>query len=263
MIKTYLSNSSQLDFFVVGLRLAGADVRDCIHILGPLHGQGSSMHAILVRGQDRESITDSYIRTGAGVLDIDGGRVSMNLSDFKEIESKSSKNPQSIIKAIYGQYALARASKPHSKGRFPTNLILMHGPECTVDGTRQVKGSMVMKENQTSNGTGKVYAGAWKPGYVDGVTGYVDENGLEEIPKWICQPDCPIRLLDAQSGVLVSAKSRQAKPAYEGVSHTGFLRGETTPENQHGDKGGASRFFRQVQGSAQLKNYLRVLVRGA
>src|SRR5690606_37163254 len=45
------------------------------------------------------------------------------------------------------------------------------------------------------------------------------------------------------SGVTRSGKVKSDKGAYSGVSTTGFLRGITTTQNQHGDSGGASRFF--------------------
>jgi hypothetical protein len=51
------------------------------------------------------------------------------------------------------------------------------------------------------------------------------------------------RMLDEQSGVTRSGKVKSDKGAYGGVSTTGFLRGITTTQNQHGDSGGASRFF--------------------
>ena len=51
------------------------------------------------------------------------------------------------------------------------------------------------------------------------------------------------KLLDEQSGVTRSGKVKSDKGAYGGVSTTGFLRGITTTQNQHGDSGGASRFF--------------------
>jgi site-specific DNA-methyltransferase (adenine-specific) len=49
--------------------------------------------------------------------------------------------------------------------------------------------------------------------------------------------------LDAQSGVTTSAVSKTEVGAYSGESITGFLRGRSGPSNQHGDTGGASRFF--------------------
>jgi site-specific DNA-methyltransferase (adenine-specific) len=50
-------------------------------------------------------------------------------------------------------------------------------------------------------------------------------------------------LLDQQSGITRSGKVKSDKGTYGGVSTTGFLRGITTTQNQHGDSGGASRFF--------------------
>lgn len=51
------------------------------------------------------------------------------------------------------------------------------------------------------------------------------------------------RMLDEQSGITKSGKVKTDKEAYEGTSNTGFLRGKSTSQNQHGDSGGASRFF--------------------
>ena len=51
------------------------------------------------------------------------------------------------------------------------------------------------------------------------------------------------KLLDEQSGITKSGKVKSNKDAYDGISNTGFLRGISTSNNQHGDSGGASRFF--------------------
>ena len=53
-------------------------------------------------------------------------------------------------------------------------------------------------------------------------------------------------ILDGQSGITKSGKVKENKNAYEGKSNTGFLRGITTMQNQHGDSGGASRFFLKI-----------------
>lgn len=75
---------------------------------------------------------------------------------------------------------------------------------------------------------------------------------LSEIPRYNTQGRFPAnvifdeeagKLLDEQSGVTKSGKVTENKSAYEGDSNTGFLRGFSTMENQHGDSGGASRFF--------------------
>ena len=51
------------------------------------------------------------------------------------------------------------------------------------------------------------------------------------------------RLLDGQSGVTKSGAMKRHVGPYPGENVTGFLRGDSGPHNQHGDSGGASRFF--------------------
>jgi DNA modification methylase len=47
--------------------------------------------------------------------------------------------------------------------------------------------------------------------------------------------------LDEQSGILSSGAMKHSIEAYDGESNTSFLRGRSSPENQHGDSGGCSR----------------------
>jgi len=50
-------------------------------------------------------------------------------------------------------------------------------------------------------------------------------------------------MLDRQSGVTKSGAMKRQVGPYPGENATGFLRGHSGPHNQHGDSGGASRFF--------------------
>ncbi len=50
-------------------------------------------------------------------------------------------------------------------------------------------------------------------------------------------------MLDHQSGITKSGAMRRQVGPYPGENATGFLRGHSGPHNQHGDSGGASRFF--------------------
>jgi len=50
-------------------------------------------------------------------------------------------------------------------------------------------------------------------------------------------------MLDRQSGITKSGAMRRQVGPYPGQNATGFLRGHSGPHNQHGDSGGASRFF--------------------
>lgn len=73
------------------------------------------------------------------------------------------------------------------------------------------------------------------------------EDGTETIENWECAPECPSNMLNQQSGVTTSGAMKNEVPAYEGESNTGFLRGRSGPSNQHGDSGGASRFFQTFE----------------
>ena len=139
-----------------------------------------------------------------------------------------------------------------TEGRWPANLILQHLEECECVGTKKVKG-----HKGYPNGPG----GIWKKGYQQnnqdavGYTqcstaadnepwkGHADADGKETVPNWVCEPGCPARALDEQSGVLTSGKPVGIKKAGTGY-HGNFPGGEMTG---FGDTGGASRFFKQVK----------------
>ena len=59
-------------------------------------------------------------------------------------------------------------------------------------------------------------------------------------------PECPSAQLDEQSGQQTSGAMKREVDGYEGDSVTGFIRGCSGPSNQHGDTGGASRYFFQT-----------------
>lgn len=75
------------------------------------------------------------------------------------------------------------------------------------------------------------------------VRGYADADGKESVEDWRCADGCAVAELDRQSGTTTSGAMKREVPAYDGESNTAFLRGRSGPSNQHGDSGGASRFF--------------------
>jgi len=70
-------------------------------------------------------------------------------------------------------------------------------------------------------------------------------NNQGRFPANIIMDEDAGKILDLQSGITKSGKVKENKDAYEGKSNTGFLRGKSTLQNQHGDTGGGSRFFKQ------------------
>jgi DNA modification methylase len=139
----------------------------------------------------------------------------------------------------------ARRGESHEKrdalGRWPANLVLSHHPECVPVGTKRVKGS----NPPGPNPMGKAMQGGSKN--VPPAQDYTDADGMETVETWTCHEDCPVRLLDEQSG----EASYNSAGAF-GIDHndTGSIYGggEGIPRNSravfgYGDRGGPSRFF--------------------
>ena len=72
-------------------------------------------------------------------------------------------------------------------------------------------------------------------------------DGKESVANWICEPGCPVARLDADSlagGMHSAGSSRSAKRE---AGKTGMFPMDGDG-HRFGDKGGASRFYKQVGG---------------
>jgi site-specific DNA-methyltransferase (adenine-specific) len=78
----------------------------------------------------------------------------------------------------------------------------------------------------------------WQEGHINS-----DAEHLGRWPANLLLDEESAAMLDEQSGVTASGAMRREVGAYPGESHTDLLRGKSGPSNQHGDSGGASRFF--------------------
>ena len=136
-------------------------------------------------------------------------------------------------------------------GRWPANLIFQHRSGCKHVGTKRVTGS----------GTSKTFHDGYKG---KSVTGFVrghshpgnqhaDKDGKETVAAWKCVSGCPIKELDTQSGVqksgVAGGKSRAWGAGGEVVlsSSQDGVGWKAYNSEGYGDKGGASRFFKQVK----------------
>jgi len=89
-------------------------------------------------------------------------------------------------------------------------------------------------------------------GMTDGSGGYADpETGLETTDLWNCAPGCPVASLDAESGEVRSAGNYPSTSTRSDNHIYGARKGQQG--QLYADKGGASRFFKQVGGSKPEK----------
>ena len=134
-------------------------------------------------------------------------------------------------------------------GRWPANVILTHLDGCRCDGVKRVSGQNPKYANESKGGTrGSDFAMGSRPSGVG--IGHADKDGKESVANWICEPGCPVARLDEQSGTTTSTGGNHSGHNAFGQD-SGWNPHQNRPTTIHrvGDKGGASRFFKQVGGS--------------
>lgn len=131
-------------------------------------------------------------------------------------------------------------------GRWPANLVLQHKAGCRYLGTnsRKFKGLIVRRKEKSAE------VGVYSPGVAPAgvvVSPCVGTDGKETVASWDCAPGCPVATLDSQSGDL-APQGAQKKLDTGDKSFLGTGHGGATDSTFYGDRGGASRFFKQVKG---------------
>lgn len=249
---TLLTSPASVDQVGFAARRSGLEVRDCFSVQTP----SGSLMALLVRMPFGNTVVTQMVKHGVGVVGIDQCRLSVHKNDPNKRQPALRDKSKALGRFESGLVAGYRAATL-TQGRFPSNLLLVHGPDCECVGTKRVKGTNPIGPNPGTGGKA-TYEGGWSG---SSNHDYTSNDGTEEVTAWDCQPDCPVRLLDQQSGVTTSAKSKTFHSEYGGKSHTGFMRGWSDPDSQYEDTGGASRFFYQATNLDDLESYLRTFTR--
>lgn len=176
---------------------------------------------------------DNVLKYGTGAVNVDECRVGTDSEELEKARCNFEKN-QTHKKTNTGQNFLAsdKLIATHGKGRYPANLLLSHTPDCREVGTKRVKAGGGKPER------GNIFKGGGK----SPMWNYADPDGYETISAWECVEDCPVRLLDEQSGDL----TRWFNSPRDGKGESGndvFGNHAGTGAAPTYDTGGASRFF--------------------
>lgn len=181
---------------------------------------------------------DSITETGAGALNIDGGRIGL-----EGIENHTTEGKSGLGKSIYGKYEnepleLSDLPRYNKSGRWPANFVLAHSPQCSMIGHRESDSYQI---NRFTDGA--------KP-FGDGAGHEFESEEVEggRVPVWDCVEGCPVLALDRQSGHLISgtgAVKKATSAGHQGNVYGADSRPEGTPNIEYGDSGGASQFFHQ------------------
>lgn len=192
------------------------------------------------------TVAANTLKHGTGALNIDMTRVLVHPGD--PVHSAMYHNKPSVAYGLYARKKKLeiRSMAPPTLGRWPANLILQHLDGCRQDGVKKVC---------PGNGSGRAGAGAngFRTAYVGGeckgagFTGsFVDGDGTETVAAWACVQGCPVADLDASGRTSVTGR-RSDNSANAEVKGTNW--GPTNHKSCEypNDKGGASRFFKQVK----------------
>lgn len=215
---------------VLAARIAGFSVRDTMLVVG---SRITRLAFLFRKPFEAATATEQILRTGTGGLNIEPCRVR-----FHFVAERS------------------------SSGRWPSNVVLMHAPTCARIGNRRIAGHKGYPNGPggsstqfSQKGTATTRTSPW--------AGHADVDGKETVPMWDCQGDCPVRLLDEQSGHRPSTLTGRADPSrtYENPGNNGgtslFGGGNS---KVYADTGGASRFFPQFTNEVELQTWMTRLI---
>jgi site-specific DNA-methyltransferase (adenine-specific) len=196
------------------------------------------------------SIAENILKWGVGGINIDASRVGSETRTTPVFSNDTKTDSTSFNLNSNIQHERVETNQ----GRFPANIILTHHEDCECKGTKKVKSDGHHSGKVPDNGG--LYNLGLKP--LEDKGNIHAQNGKEEVEDWDCHEDCPIRILDEQSGV---SKTGDIKPHKEKGTGTiygngnGFFSSRDYREvNFKGDKGGASRFFYVAKASKAERN---------
>jgi site-specific DNA-methyltransferase (adenine-specific) len=124
---------------------------------------------------------DNMIETGAGALNIDGGRIGTDKMLNQAVQLGSN--------GIYSKMD-RNNSQTIANGRWPANFILVHTPDCRITGYRESDSYVI---NRFDDGMKPFGDGAGHEYSTEDTSG-----GLQ--PVWECVEGCAVKALDKQGG---------------------------------------------------------------
>ena len=186
----------------------------------------------LVRKPVRGTIIQNVLDHGTGAINIDACRVPHASASDLEAHAAGVAAIKERGGSMDGSWKnssdLSGANDVTAAGRWPANCLLSHSAGCELVGTKKVKAAPSWNDNRgpslfTGETTSPVH--------------HADGDGFELVDDWRCEEECPVRILDLQSGESRSGESRGTGGIWSGTSNV-----PCGP--QHGDVGGASRYFK-------------------
>lgn len=193
------------------------------------------------------NVTQNILKWGVGGLNIDVSRIATS----EQIMNHSRGSESAVSKGKYGdsKEQESHQTEGQKNGRFPTNVIFSHHPECECIGYKKVKGSNCNPESIGKGREGDHSNGIYGAKSSKVTVSHTDTEGMELVEDWKCHDDCPIKILDEQSGI---SKSSDTKRTRNTIGSFGMPNDET---REYSDEGGSSRFFYVAKASKSERSF--------
>lgn len=203
------------------------------------------------------SIAENVLKWGTGAINIDASRIGLSEIDHKDNGRIINRNIREKEDGWGMQDKTADVVEVlKSEGRFPSNVILSHHPDCECLGIKKVKGSSCSPSDVGKGRDGDFTNGIYSAKSSKITVSHTDEKGEELVENWKCHKDCPIKIMDDQSGILNKQAISQTddKSGWQN-SYVGGNGVNAVERKLYLDEGGASRFFYVAKASQQERNF--------
>lgn len=198
----------------------------------------ASEHWILVKKPlSEKTVAKNFLRHGAGGVNVDASRIGT--------KGATKRSHQSKTKTATG-WSTGHEVEELNAGRFPSNFVLSHSPECELKGEKKVKGSFLNHECNSETKSGHM-VGKKKQKRI----GFASKDGTETVEDWNCVDSCPVKLLDEQSGEVRSAGNY---PSDSSTENKIYGKRKGVQGQLYSDRGGPSRFFYCAKPSKRERN---------
>ncbi len=240
-------------------RRAGMHVRDTLLVMHP--GPRTSFAHLLRAPLAEKSTVEQVLATGTGAIHIKACRVQTE----ERIQASAGPvggyhgSPSSYEK---GTGVLLRDA---GYGRWPTNLVLVHGAACRSIGSKKIPGHRGYPNGpggksyqySSSKRGAEVRPNAW--------AGHADPDGTETIAEYECEPACPVGRMNAMSGERPATLTGRADPEEGHANRSSVVKPGIFGVSGHGivyaDSGGAARYYVQVADESELMGWLLRLIK--
>ena len=186
------------------------------------------------------SIAENILKWGVGGINIDASRIGTN-DDLNGGQYRGENNKINDGHTIFTDTSKTKGEFKQPQGRFPANIILTHHEDCVCKGTKKVKGSNSKPQDIGKGRDGDFTNGIYGAKQSKVATSHTDIEGNEEVEDWDCHEDCPIRILDEQSGILKSGAIIKEYVVKNKSNSLGKFNVWTS--RNKASQGGASRYF--------------------